>query len=310
MIRNSDLLALKVLAAVIKAGSISQAATALHVTQPAVSNALAKLRLSLKDELFIKQGRRQIPTERAKAIAIKAERYFSDLYNEMHQGSVFNAEKSQRTFSIGLPDYLELLIAPKLIAQIRLKAPEVRIFFRRNSADDLLGAFERGEIDLAISKVDELVPWLHATHLLTEHFLAVGARETFDHHSINHQTISLKQFIKVPQAMVSFTGEGLGQVDAFLQTQKLVRRNLVRVSSFNALAQVLLENPLIAVVPHPIAAHMMRAFNIENRKLGFKIKTIEVHLIRSKTQDSDAALLWLSQLIIESVQVIEAFEII
>jgi LysR family transcriptional regulator, mexEF-oprN operon transcriptional activator len=296
-IPSADLLNLRVLAVVVQEGSVSRAAQSLHVTQPAVSNALAKLRQRLNDPLFIKVGRRIVPTERARLLAHEAKTHLHALQGAMGSASVFTPTKATQRFMIGVPDYLETLLAPLLLARILQAAPHASIAFKRHSAEDLSAALDLNQIDLALSRTDDIPPWQNAQHVLTERFVVLHSSRTMPATT----RLSMAQFLHQSHAMVTFTGEGKGQMDALLATKGKERRVVVLVSSFSSLAEIVKQAPVIASVPHPIGYRMAKMHRLCVSEFGFKVQPIAIKLVRTRARAGDGALNWFTQIVKESL---------
>jgi LysR family transcriptional regulator, mexEF-oprN operon transcriptional activator len=302
IIPNADLLGLRVLATVIQEGGVSQAARSLHVTQPAVSNALAKLRLRLNDPLFVKVGRQIEPTTRAKLLVAETMPHLRALQAAMGEASVFVAAKTRQRFVIGLPDYLETLIAPLLVSRSLEAAPQASIAFRRNSAEDLSAALDRNEIDLALSRTDDVPRWQYAEHVFSERFVVVHSPHTM----AASARLTVAQFLRHPHAMVTFTGEGEGQMDTLLSARGKKRRVVALVSSFSALAEIVSQAPLIASVPHPIAYRMAKTHGLSISEFEFKVQPIAIKLVRTRARESDKSLNWLARLVVDSLTQLDA----
>ncbi len=298
IIQGADLLGLRVLANVVHEGSVSRAAQSLHVTQPAISNALAKLRERLGDPLFVRVGRRMVPTTRARLLAAEAAVHLAALHSSMEDASVFIPAETAQRFVIGLPDYLETLVAPGLIARVLKAAPGASVMFRRNSAEDLSAALDRQEIDLALSRVDEVPQWQTAEPVFSERFVAVYSPRTM----AATPRMTLARFLRLSHAMVTFTGEGPGQMDALLAARGRKRRVAALVSSFSSLAEILAEVPLVASVPHPIALRMARTHQLNISEFAFKVPPISIRLVRTRARAGDESLNWLGRMVVESLK--------
>ncbi|WP_370555902.1 transcriptional regulator LeuO [Edwardsiella tarda] len=127
-LRNVDLNLLTVFDAVMQVQSITRAARSLNMTQPAVSNAVARLKLMFNDELFMRYGRGIRPTNRAYQLFGPVRQALQIVRNEL-PGARFKPESSERLFNISITSPLDILLTAKLFKQIKQYAPRVQVNF-------------------------------------------------------------------------------------------------------------------------------------------------------------------------------------
>jgi DNA-binding transcriptional LysR family regulator len=140
-----DLNLLVTLHTVLEEGSVTGAARRLHVTQPAVSNALARLRAALGDPLVVRSGRRLLPTPRAAALLPHLENGLREL-GSLFDRPVFDPATTTRTFT--LADSEELSELPRLAGSFARALPEATL--RMVTVDDPAAALVDGTVDVAL----------------------------------------------------------------------------------------------------------------------------------------------------------------
>jgi DNA-binding transcriptional LysR family regulator len=126
-LRSIDLNLLPVLEAVYDERSLTRASEILHITQPAVSNALSRLRTHFEDPLFVREGRGVKPTAMAEALMPAVREALDRLRSGLEPRSVFEPSRSTRVFNLSARDAGAFLIAPILAARLEQVAPGVRI---------------------------------------------------------------------------------------------------------------------------------------------------------------------------------------
>ncbi len=126
-LRSIDLNLLPVLEAVYDERSLTRASEILRITQPAVSNALSRLRTHFEDPLFVREGRGVKPTAMAEALMPAVRDALDRLRTGLEPRSVFEPSRSTRVFNISARDAGSFLIAPALAARLEEAAPGVRI---------------------------------------------------------------------------------------------------------------------------------------------------------------------------------------
>lgn len=171
-IRDFDLNLLHVFQAVHTLGNVSRAADALGLSQPAVSHALARLRLALHDPLFVRAAGGVAPTAKAERFARQIEATLKSLELAIHEADSFDPARSQRRFVVHMSDIGAEEFLPPLMATVRREAPGVHVEARQLPHDAIAEALEAGRIDFAFG----YLPALRGTqrqHLLDERYVVL-----------------------------------------------------------------------------------------------------------------------------------------
>jgi len=155
-IRDFDLNLLHVFQAVHAAGNVSRAAAALGLSQPAVSHALARLRLALHDPLFVRTAGGVAATPKAERFARQVEATLKALELAIHEADSFDPARSQRRFVVHMSDIGADEFLPLLMAELRRSAPGVRIEALQLDPAGIAPALEEGRIDLAFGYLPDL----------------------------------------------------------------------------------------------------------------------------------------------------------
>ena len=155
-IKDFDLNLLHVFAAVHAARSVSRAAEGLGLSQPAVSNALTRLRLALHDPLFTRVAGGVAPTPKADQLARQVESALRQLDVALRESDSFDAARSQRRFVVHMSDIGADEFLPQLMAAIGREAPGVRVEAVQLAADAIAPALEEGRLDLAFGYLPTL----------------------------------------------------------------------------------------------------------------------------------------------------------
>ena len=155
-IDGADLNLLKVFLAIHAEGSVSRAAERLGVSQPTVSHALARLRATYGDPLFVRGAGGVKPTARADRLAAAVRQALDLIDVAAAEGDRHDPSRSERTFRLHLTDIGETVFLPGLMAALAKEAPRVRIEAHQLDHDDLPPALESGRLDLAIGSIPSL----------------------------------------------------------------------------------------------------------------------------------------------------------
>ncbi|MGH8805582.1 MAG: LysR family transcriptional regulator, partial [Polaromonas sp.] len=135
---------------------VSKVAENLGLGQPAVSNALARLRKLFGDELFLRTSSGMQPTPFADQLAESIGYALGMIHGAVNARNSFDPASSKRSFSIGMTDIGEIYFLPLLMKRLQQVAPSVSISTVRNTAINLKDAMEAGHIDLAIGLLPQL----------------------------------------------------------------------------------------------------------------------------------------------------------
>src|ERR1700688_2548483 len=147
-LRTFDLNLLLVFEAVLHENSVIGAAKRLHLSQPATSHALNRLRRRLNDQLFVRT-----PAPRAQQLALPVRRALDELKLAL-EPETFSASTSEQRFVVAVNNYAAVVLAAPLVAKCREFAPRVGLSLRPSGSLNIVDLLERAEIDLAISAVD------------------------------------------------------------------------------------------------------------------------------------------------------------
>lgn len=153
-LRTLDLNLLPVLEAIHAERSLTRASEVLNITQPAVSNALARLRTHFEDPLFVREGRGVKPTAMAEALMPAVREALDRLRAGLEPRSVFDPSRSNRVFNISVRDAGAYIFAPPLARRLEAEAPGLRIAWSQLARAAISTELASGRLDLAIDVGD------------------------------------------------------------------------------------------------------------------------------------------------------------
>jgi DNA-binding transcriptional LysR family regulator len=175
-LRAVDLNLLVVFDAVMSERSVTRAAERLHLTQPAVSHALSRLRATFADPLFVRTPAGLEPTAPALRLAGRIAVVLDEIGSILTPGGGFDPATSTRCFTIGMSDYAAFVILPKLAARVRQAAPLAQLVVRHTSHDHGLAALDGGVAELIVGAFPPAPARFAATLLFKEGFLCAARR--------------------------------------------------------------------------------------------------------------------------------------
>ncbi len=239
-----DLNLLAIFDAVMTELNVTRAAERLHMTQPAASNALKRLRHLLNDELFVKVPTGVSPTPKAIEIWHPIRDALAQIYQTL-QPAKFDPVTATVTFTIAMNDLTANLVLPKLITVVEKSAPNINIRAVPSTHINAPMLLEQAEIDIAIGVFAKPNSRLRSHTLFTSPFTCVMRRD----HPLANQKLTIEDYIQAKHLLVTLTGETTGLLEPILQERGLKRRIALTVNHFGIAPRLVTCSDLIAVLP-------------------------------------------------------------
>ncbi|MGY2257650.1 LysR family transcriptional regulator [Pseudomonas sp. SDO55104_S430] len=285
---NFDLNLLRVFDMLLREQNVSRAAERLSLTQPTVSNALARLRDQLGDPLLVRVGRRMRPTPRALALEGPIRAALQQIEQTLVIGDAFEPQHSQRQLRIAVTDFVEQMCMPPLLARLQGQAPSLRIDVAHLTPDLPAEALDRGELDLVLGRFDD-VPARFSRHLWRRETLRIAVRRG---HPEMGNGLTLDAFLRMRHLWVH-GGQTRGMVDQWLAEQNLARQIVYTTPNYLQAAHLVAATDLCAVLPTTLAQHFATLLPLDVFELPFALETFELELVHLTHRQHDPALAWL-----------------
>jgi DNA-binding transcriptional LysR family regulator len=254
-----DLNLLVVFDALMTEGQVTRAGEKLGLSQPATSNALARLRNLTKDELFVRSGGKLQPTPVAIALAQQIQPALSQIQTALSPTKTFDPTTSDLVFRIGMNDYVEFVLLPPLLEKLATTAPYVKIQVRSGNREQQLALLDSGEIDVMCGLFPNKIAWHQEQLLFQEQFVCVCRQ---DHPSIG-DAISLEDYVNADHLLVSVQEDMVGRVDFLLAQQNLTRNIAVSTPHFLVAPAILARTDLLATLVERVANEFAPILNLK-----------------------------------------------
>jgi DNA-binding transcriptional LysR family regulator len=289
-----DLNLLHVFNAIYHTRSVTVAASNLHLTQPAVSKQLNRLRELLNDPLFVRTNEGMAPTPRAEALAGPIHRALSEVHHAIERQLGFDPLTSDRTFRIYLNDLGQMVFLPRLLDLIAREAPSVNIHTVQVPPSRMRGvALESGDVDLAVGYFDDFEGSIHQQVLFEEHYVGMVRA---NHPSIRER-LSFEQFLATPHLVYQPSGGGHSSqesvVDKAFWSAGVERRVAVRVAHTMGVTSIVSHTDLLVVVPHRLALACVAMVDVNVLELPIEIPRFSIAQYWHDRFHADPANRWL-----------------
>jgi len=249
---NFDLNLLRVAVALYEEQSVTRAAERLGISQPSVSNALARLRTQIGDPLFVRSKDGMQPTPRAHAIVRKAQPILLSVDVDVLAESPFDPASGSFTATFAMSDVGEMVFLPRILERIKCVAPRCTVHSVTLGHREVERRLESGDIDLAVGYFPDLnKSGFLRQRLFTHHFVCVMRAD----HPIWAPRLALEDFLAVEHAVVRAEGRSQEIFERLLAKKKIVRKVALLTPHFLSLPVILLRSDLVATVPHAIGMY-------------------------------------------------------
>ncbi len=294
-LKDMDLNLLVIFNQLLAERKVSKVAENLGLGQPAVSNALARLRKLFGDELFLRTSSGMQPTPFADQLAESIGYALGMIHGAVNAKTSFDPATSKRSFSIGMTDIGEIYFLPLLMEKIQKVAPFVSISTVRNTAINLKDAMEAGQIDLAIGLLPQLKAGFFQRRLFIQQYVCMFRSG----HRLSKRKVLPADFYAADHLAIVSAGTGHSKVDEILDDGPLQRKVKLTVPHFVAVGHILQSTDLVATVPERLAERMAQPFNLKYVAHPVKLPQIAINLFWHAKYHKDPANQWLRGLIFD-----------
>lgn len=265
--------------------NLTRAARVLHITQPAVSNALKRLRTAFADPLFVRTPRGVAPTPVADNIAGRVKEALKLLNLSLTEGENFAPRQSEKMFALGVHDIDEAVLVPRLMEQLQAQAPGISLECVSVARDELEGELASGGLDFALDVPLFSVPLLCRELVSRERYVCAMRPG----HPAAVEPLTLQRYLGLSHVHVSTRRQGVGHVDRALERLGRARGIRLRMMSYMAAPQVVASTDLVLTIPRSLAS----MYGLAMLELPFEVGTLDQYLYWHKNSDEDRANAWM-----------------
>ncbi len=271
--------------------SVTRAAERLHITQPAASNALKRLRDLFGDTLFVRSPQGMTPTPLAENVAGGIRDSLRLLQGSIAKIGEFDPAASQRNFVISLSDMAQTLLLPRLVDAIGRQAPAVTLECVNVVRRDVELELSSGRIDVALDVPNPTARQLNQAQLMRDRYVCAVSKT----HSLADTDMTLEAYLACKHIHLSGRRRGLGHVDIALGRLGLKRNIHLWLRDYTTASAILRDSDLVLTLPRRLAQH----YGLTTLELPFVVETLDWCLFWHRSADEEPSNRWLRERVVE-----------
>jgi len=293
-LRSVDLNLLTIFDAIITELNLSRAAEKIGMTQPAMSAALGRLRVTLKDELFVRTGRGVRPTPRALELQRPIRDILDRVSSTLSATQRFDPETSERVFTLASIDYGGIAVIPQLLRHLQELQSSVKVNIWPQYESDLAEQMHFGNVDFAIDNIPITDNEFHIENLRQERAFCLVRKG----HPYIRDNLSLEQFLEAEHVVLYPHGDRVSQLDEYLIARGMRRNYGIKVPSFFNMPYIVQSTDLICGLPERMALHFAQLFNLKALAAPVEDWVATYYLMWHRGLDEDPGHKWMRDIII------------
>lgn len=253
---------------------VSKVAENLGLTQPAVSNTLAKLRRQFGDELFVRTPKGMLPTPFAEQLAEPIGYALGMIHSGLNQHSRFEPASVQRAVTIAMTDIGEIVFLPSLVERLRRDAPGISLGTVRTTATSLRDDMEAGKVDLAIGPLPQLKAGFFQRRLFRQRYVCLFRKG----HPLDRRRLTLADFKAAEHLIIVSAGTGHGKVDELIRRAGVERQTRLTIPHFVSVGHLLRRTDMVATVTERLAQSLAEPFDLTFRPHPIDLPDVAINV--------------------------------
>lgn len=292
-----DLNLLTALDALLEEGSVAGAANRLHLTAPAMSRTLGRIRQVTGDQILVRTGRSMTPTPRALAMRAEVHALVQHAYVVLAPAPGLDLEALERTFTLVCHDAITTAIGPSLLASLQSSAPGVVLRLLAEATTDT-NDLRRGQIDLEVSSAQPNLPEIRFETVGHQHLvLAVGPD-----HPLTHGELTLDRYAQARHITISRRGRLHDPIDVALAARGLRRRVVAAAPTTTSALHFVRHSDLVVAIPEDISRPTLAELRLRSLPIPLDLSPVAINLAWHQRYDDDLAHAWLRAQVREAIE--------
>lgn len=286
---NLDLNLLTALDAMLEEGSVGGAARRLHLSEPAASRALGRIRAAIGDPILVRSGRQMVLTPRAQELRTEVHALVERARAVFTPPGPPDPSTLQRVFTV-LADDVAIALGPELLARVRAEAPGVSLrFLGEDPTSDGSSQLRDGQADLDIGVVQDAPPEIVVEPLFTDRMAAIVRAG----HPLTSGELTPSRYAAADHVSASRRGKLTGPIDDALAELGLTRQVALAVPTFGAALVVVARTDLVGVMPSRLGRRAVEALGLVALVPPIDLPSKEISMAWHQRYEADGAHRWL-----------------
>jgi DNA-binding transcriptional LysR family regulator len=287
-----DLNLLTALDALLEEGSVGAAAERLHLSEPAMSRTLGRIRRVTGDQILVRTGRTMTPTPYALGVRAEVHALVQRAQAVLAPERDLELVTLERTFTLRCHDAVTTAIGPGLLAAVQTQAPGVRLRFLGETNTDS-NDLRHGQVDLEIGSTEPALPEIRFEIVGHDQLVAVMRAE----HPCAQGELTLERYANAQHITVSRRGRLHDPIDDALERLGLRRRVVASAPTSSAALQFVGQSDLMVAVPQSISRTLILALGFRSLPIPLELQSVPVIQAWHQRYDGDKAHAWLRGLV-------------
>jgi DNA-binding transcriptional LysR family regulator len=275
---------------------VSKVAENLGLTQPAVSNTLAKLRRQFSDDLFVRTPTGMMPTPFAEQLAEPVGYALGMIHSGLNQHRRFDPASLKRSVTIGMTDIGEIVFLPTLVERLRTQAPGVSLHTVRTTATTLRDDMEAGKVDLAIGPLPQLKAGFFQRRLFKQRYVCLFKQG----HALDRKRLTLADFKAAEHLVIVSAGTGHGKVDELIRRAGVERNVRLTIPHFVSVGPLLARTDMVATVTERLAESLVEPFGLTFRTHPVELPDVGINVFWHAKVHRSPVHQWLRSVVFEA----------
>ena len=282
--------------AIYREQNLTRAGEIIGITQPAVSNSLARLRKLFNDPLFVRTSEGMVPTPVSQNIIGSIRQSLELMRSSVQESESFKPRLSDKRFRISMTDLTQAMLLPELFEGMKKKAPKVSIECYQVHRRDMNIELASGNLDLAIDIPLTPDPQIKQRKLIKHPYVCLVSKKN----PFSKGELTTHEYLQLQHIHISTRRGGLGLVDLALGKMGKKRNIVLRTQHYLAAPNLLKNTNFALTIPQAFADLVAESSDTTYLQLPFEVPSLETFLYWHESTDSDQSNKWMRDLISES----------
>jgi DNA-binding transcriptional LysR family regulator len=293
-----DLNLLVALDALVGTSSVTKAARQNGITQPAMSNALRRLRDVCGDPILVKHGRSLVPTPWARDVRPVLARALGDLDAALSTGRSFDPSGAKAAMTIAMSDYWQFSLLPRLLERLGSEAPGLRLRVTPTSERALSRELPAGEVDAAIFLAPRSLTGIRCDAFVTDSYVCALRRG----HRVKRGGLTLERYASCRHVVVSPRGPWEQRLDEALRRRGLTLELALETPHIQVALDIVGRTDFVAIIPQRVAQQERRGRSLKLISPPVPLGEFSLGLYWHDSTDSNPLHRWFRRLVIEEAR--------